>query len=303
MSVRLSIIVPTRQRRETLEHVLPTLVRQSCDPSTYEILVCDYASTDGTADLVASCRAPHLRYVAAAAPGRAAGRNAGLRLAAGDIVLFSDADILADHRLVEEHLSAHRRHGPAAIVGWEVMVDSLEDYRACLEDPARRGRLHPSWKRRLSWLFFITGNASAPRDALLRVGGFDETFAGYGHEDLELGYRLSRSGLPIRHHPEAVNFHWHPHTFAERCEKMRLSGMSTMRFYRKHRDLSILARLGVNPVSVGLHACLPSDGAVMRGLGRRVETSRVARSIVLQHAYLSGVAQARAQAGGWEAST
>jgi hypothetical protein len=69
--------------------------------------------------------------------------------------------------------------------------------------------------------------------------------------------------------------------------------MSTVRFYRKHRDWRILARLGVNPLTLGLHALLPENGLVMRRLHRRAATSRLARALVAQHAYLSGVAQAR----------
>jgi GT2 family glycosyltransferase len=131
------------------------------------------------------------------------------------------------------------------------------------------------------------------RADLLRAGLFDEEFTGYGHEDLELGYRLEKIGLKIRYVPRAVNYHWHPLPFEERCEKMRLAGRSTVRFYRKHRDPWIELRLGVNPLSLFLHGRLPERGRVLRACRRREATSRICREIALQHAYLCGVRAAR----------
>jgi GT2 family glycosyltransferase len=289
MTPLVSVVVPTRDRCSTLEHVLPTLAAQTLATDAYEILLCDSASTDGTHDLIGRLRIPNLTVVPVNGGERSGARNAGIRAARGPIVLFTDADILADSRLVEEHVRAHRLHGGAAIVGWESRVDSLSDYRDVLAAPERRHRLHPLRPRRLPWFFFLTGNASIERDLLVRAGGFDEAFTGYGHEDLELGYRLHRMGVAIRYHPAAVNYHWHPETFATRCHKMELAGRATVRFYRKHRDWRILLRMGVNPLSLALHALLPPGGRVVRACQARAGASATCREVALQHAYLCGV--------------
>ena len=294
MTPQISLVVPTRNRCDTLQQVLPTLLAQTCDPARYEVLLCDYGSDDGTRELVASIGASNVRVVDVRVPGRAGGRNAGVRLARGHIILFTDADILADPSLVDEHLVAHARHPGAAVVGWEVRVDSLDEYRAVKGRPAARRRLHPPWKRRLSWPFFVTGNASARRDDLVRVGLFDESMTEYGHEDLELGYRLQRAGVPIVHHPAAVNFHWHPESLEARSTKMYLSGRATLRMYRTHRDWRILAWLGVNPFSLAWHAALRRDGPVLRRCRASAEASAWCRSLVLEHAYLAGVKDALA---------
>ena len=47
--MKISVVIPTFQRRDSLEVVLPSLLRQSFDPDEYEILLCDAGSTDGTA--------------------------------------------------------------------------------------------------------------------------------------------------------------------------------------------------------------------------------------------------------------
>jgi GT2 family glycosyltransferase len=287
-----SIVVPTLNRADTLRHVLPTLAVQSCRRGDVEILVCDGGSTDGTAEMISTARIPNLRVVANAGGSRAAVRNAGIRAARGTFVLFTDADILADPRLAGTHEAAHARHPGSAIVGREIQVSSLEDCESVREGRGTPGSLHPSWRRNLSWMFFLTGNASVRREDLVRVGMFDEAFAAYGHEDLELGYRLQRAGLRIRYEPGAVNYHWHPLGHAERLNRMEASGAATVRMFRKHRDWRILLSLGVNPITWSLHAMLDLCPSARRALGRRASRSGVARAIALQDAYLTGVARA-----------
>jgi GT2 family glycosyltransferase len=147
----------------------------------------------------------------------------------------------------------------------------------------------------------LTGNASVRRDDLLAVGCFDEDFTGYGHEDLELGYRLARSGVQILYDPEAVNYHWHPVGFSEQVGRMELAGVSTVRFYRKHPDFTVKANLGMTSVSLWLHSALRAAPGLRRALeraGASVEAPRkntwpyIARQIAYQYHYVSGIKRA-----------
>jgi GT2 family glycosyltransferase len=176
-----------------------------------------------------------------------------------------------------------------AVVGREVQVDDLEEYRRVSDRPESGRHLHGLREKTISWLFFLTGNASVRRKDLLDVGGFDESFTEYGHEDLELGYRLARQGIRILYNPSAVNYHWHPVSFEEQCQKMSSSGEATVRMYRKHRNSAIKLRLGINPVSMLLHRLLCISPGVIRICRRRVSRSRFCREILLQYHYLNGV--------------
>ena len=166
----------------------------------------------------------------AAAPQRATPASRRRR---GEIVLFNDADILASPDLLSTHLRRHRQRTGIAIVGLEVQVKDFAEYEFKRDNPQRRGHLHPPSRKALSWLYFLTGNASVRRADLLRAGGFDESFTGYGHEDLELGYRLQRLGIAILYEPAAVNYHCQAVAYEDQKEKMRLAGRSTARFYRQ----------------------------------------------------------------------
>ena len=292
----ISVVIPTYNRLDTLANVIPTLLAQDLAPQRYELLVCDSNSDDGTDRYLAAVRAehPNVRHLAASYSGRAAARNAGISAARGEIVLFNDADILASPNLLSTHLRRHRERRRVAIVGLEVQVKDMDDYRYKRDHPAARGHLHPPSRKKLSWLYFLTGNASVRRDDLVAAGCFDESFTGYGHEDLELGYRLQKQGVRILYDPSAVSYHCQAIPYEDQKAKMRLAGRSTARFYRKHPDFAVMLNLGMTPVSLGLHSLLTRLPHVLGYIDRRAERSRLARDLLLQYHYVSGIKEGRA---------
>ena len=69
------------------------------------------------------------------------------------------------------------------------------------------------------WLLGTTGNMSALRSAVLDAGGFDESFRGWGLEDLDLCYRLHHAGVKSIVSRRAVNFHQaHPTSSGKRAQ-------------------------------------------------------------------------------------
>lgn len=288
--IDLSVVIPTYNRLETLRLVIPSLLEQTVARERYEIVVADSSSTDGTATYLTEVarNAPMVRHLPGRYSGRAAARNAGIAAAQGRIVLFNDSDIIASHDLFERHLARHDERR-CAIVGLEVQVRSYEEYLSRSGKPPERDTLHPPNRKRISWLYFLTGNASARKEDLDAVGRFDESFTGYGHEDLELGYRLQAHGVPILYESRAVSYHLQDVGFEDQKTKMELAGRSTVRFYRKHPDFAVKLRLGMTPVSLGAHSLLSRLPGLMRWLERRSATSPLARTISYQYHYVSGI--------------
>ena len=174
--IELSVVIPTYNRLDRLRSVIPALIAQDVRPDRYEIIVADSLSNDGTREYLAevSKDAPHVRHLPGPYTGRASARNAGIAAARGALVLFTDADIIASPDLLSRHLARHADGFARAVVGMEIQVDSYDDYRQKRDHPALRHPLHPMTRKRLSWMFFLTGNASVPRAVLDRVGRFDE---------------------------------------------------------------------------------------------------------------------------------
>lgn len=293
----ISVVVPTYNRLDTLREVVPTMLAQDLDASRFEVLICDSNSNDGTAEYLAGVSAEHpqIRHLPGPYNGRAMARNAGINAARGRVVLFNDSDILMSPDLLSQHLRHHNGDGKVAVVGWEVQVKDLDDYRFKRDHVEERGSLHKPTRTTLPWLYFLTGNASVGRDVLREVGGFDESFTGYGHEDLELGYRLEKAGVTIYYEPKAVNYHCQDVPHDDQKEKMQLAGRSTVRFFRKHPDWAVRLNLGMTPLSLGLHSALSVAPALLGWLDKRADSSKFARDVVQQYYYVSGIKQALTQ--------
>jgi len=180
----ISIVIATRDRAELLQGALLSLAQQR-DAPAFEIVVVDNGSRDRTAEVVralAQSTGPAMHYVFAAEPNRGAARNAGVRAATGDIVLFIDDDVRVPERFVFAHARAHAARAGRAVSGPILNVPTAQT------SPA------PSLAH-YSGAFFCTCNVSVARAAFDAVGGFDEAFTSYGWEDTELGLRLRRSGV------------------------------------------------------------------------------------------------------------
>lgn len=291
-SLRISVVIPTYNRLDTLHYVIPALLAQDVGAEQFEIIVADSHSNDGTAEYLAqlTAAAPQLRHLPGPYTGRSSARNAGIGAARAPLVLFTDADIIAAPDLLARHLARHARPGgPRAVVGLEIQVTSYDDYLRKSKHRSLRDELHPRSRKTLDWLYFLTGNASAPRVELDRVGRFDEDFTGYGHEDLELGYRLKHAGVALEYEPLAVNYHWHPVPFDQQQGRMELAGRSTVRFYRKHPTLGVQAKLGMTPLSLALHDVVDRAPALKSWIEKNAAKPGFARTLSFQYHYLTGV--------------
>jgi glycosyltransferase involved in cell wall biosynthesis len=206
--MRLSVVIPTYNRRNRLARVLSALEGQSLPAAAFEVVVVDDGSSDGTSDWLAQQRpAYQLRCLRLDNGGPALARNAGIRAAQGDIVLFIDDDVEPSQNLLAEHLKAHDAEQNIVVIGplgslphyqdpwvaWEQAKVEAQ-YAAML-----RGDWAPTFRQ------FWTGNASVPRQALLDAGLFNPAYL--RAEDVELGLRLLKLGMTFRFEPEAKTLH------------------------------------------------------------------------------------------------
>lgn len=287
-----SVVVPTYNRCDTLKESLPSLANQTYPKDSYEILLCDNNSNDSTIELLKQLNIINLRHIKGGNLNRASARNLGTEEAKGEIILFTDADIIADFRLIEEHIRFHELYEDIAVVGCEIQVSNLEELEKVKSKIQKKRTLHPDTRKYLSWLYFLTGNASVSRKKIIEAGMFDENFSGYGHEDLELGYRLSGNKVKILYNAKAVNYHWHPVEFDEQCRKMYLAGISTVRFYNKYKDPAIKIKLGMNFLAFAWHKVFETFSSLLKLCERYKNKSKFSREIVLQYYYINGIKDA-----------
>jgi peptidoglycan/xylan/chitin deacetylase (PgdA/CDA1 family) len=205
--LKLSVVVPTRNRREVLiSRTLPAMFSQQMPPDNFEIIVVVDGSTDGTAQALRELKPPcSLRVYEEPNRGPSGARNIGIHAARGDLLLFVDDDIICGPDLFRKHVEAHLDSEPAVVYGpISIAPDTppsvlryaneawFEQYYAHLE--LQNGLNLPQDD-------YLISNSSMPRATLVNCGGFDETMT--AKEDYELGLRLWKQGLRFKYLPQA----------------------------------------------------------------------------------------------------
>lgn len=193
----LSVVIPCHDVAGTIGEQLDALLAQEWD-GEWEIVVVENGSTDATA-AVLDAYATRDRRVRVVREGRVGGanhaRNAGVRVALGERLLFCDGD-----DIVQPGWIAHLAEG---LERYRVVTGALDGAMLNGSELARsRGSYDtaPSVLGACSGLH--GGNMGAWRDALNTVGAFDpdERIC----EDMLLAIALHRAGIEVGYVPRAV---------------------------------------------------------------------------------------------------
>ncbi len=207
-----SVVVATYNRAELLRQALDSLGQQQTDGlCSYEVVVVDNGSTDGTRAVVDEIAASYpvpLHYHYESKRGFPAAANTGMRHAKGSVfVLFGDDQTAA----------------PAWVVSlWRCLNEERAD-AVCGPVEARWISGRPAWmsdglvrrcfscksqgsERKRSDHCWVGGNLAIRRSAMEQLGGFDEKFI--RGQDAELFLRAIRAGMVSFYEPNAIVYHW-----------------------------------------------------------------------------------------------
>lgn len=217
MELTASIVVPTRNRVRTLEQVLAALV-PAARTIAAEVIVADNGSTDGTPELARRLANNGVRHVVEAVAGATRVRNAAMRAARGDVLVFVDDDALPRDGWLAGILAPFA-DARVAVVGGRVALRYLSDpppwWDHTFDDYLSfydLGR-EPIDLATRPWYDSPRGaNMAVRRSALLDIGGFnlrlgprdDRHTVG---EESDLCLRLLARGHRVRYVPDSIVDH------------------------------------------------------------------------------------------------
>lgn len=218
-STSISVVIPTLNRAAELTKTLEAYDNQTLPKDQWEIVLSDDGSSYDVANHVAPfAQRLRMRVISnSVRTGAGPARNRAIPHARGDLVLFTGDDIIPRNDFLAAHLAAYRKYddGRTGVLGhisWhpELQVSRFMDYitgdggQQFAYNAIQPGTIVP-------YGFFYTSNVSVPRALLERQEElFSDIFAGYGHEDVELGLRLAQDGMQLLYAPEAEATHLHP---------------------------------------------------------------------------------------------
>ena len=225
-----SVVIATHNRSALLARTLDALAGQRWPADRLEIVVADNRSTDDTRAVVEAAavrdRARRIHYLYIAEPGKSFAVNAALRIATGDLLLFTDDDVVPDPRWIDRMTAALAETGADFVAGrilprWETapppwMSPALYSVLAVPDNgPARvaitgDGNIMP-----------IGANMALRRSVVDRIGGLrgdlgklDGTLR--TGEDHEFFLRMLQAGFRGVYEPHAIVHHWVPRERLER---------------------------------------------------------------------------------------
>jgi GT2 family glycosyltransferase len=243
-----SVVIPTYRRKDALLRALRALATQTIGADSYEVVVVVDGSDDGTLEAAeTSSTAYALRVLWQPNRGRAAACNAGVAIALAELVVLLDDDMEATPPLLEAHLRAHPVGARLAVIGAAPMVVGPSP-SAPVAYVARKFNRHLDHLARaggpLGLRDFYSGNLSIRRDVFEAVGGFDERFAIYGNEDLELSLRLTAAGVALAYEPAAIAYQSYDKDFNGLARDNVSKGRTAVLLARLHPEARVQLKLG-----------------------------------------------------------
>lgn len=225
--VNVSIVVVSWNTRDILRDCLKS-IDENAGFDSYETIVVDNASADGSAEMVRR-EFPHVRLIENAENrGFAAANNQGIAIAQGRYVLLLNSDTIVLDGAIAKTVAFADAHPDAAVVGCRVLNADRTLQPTCFMFPSLLNMLLSStylyklWphsrffgRERMTWwerddvceVEVVDGcYMVVRREAIDQVGLLDETFFMYG-EETDWCYRFQKGGWKNLFHPDAQIIH------------------------------------------------------------------------------------------------
>jgi GT2 family glycosyltransferase len=230
-SAYVSHVVTTCNNARLAVRCVGSIIASQCGP--FEIVVVENRPAGSNVREALSSAFPgdgRVRVVDEPVPGLSRARNAGLRATRGEIVAFTDDDIVVDPHWVASVRRAFARCPDVSCVTGPILPAELETPAQVLME--RFAPIGTAFVRRLyavdrppleqplfpytAGYFGSGGNAAFRWDALVALDGFDTALgtgtSARGGEDLDIFIRLLLTGQQLLYEPSAIVWHPHPDT-------------------------------------------------------------------------------------------
>jgi len=245
---RISVAVCTRDRPEDLAACLASLAALWAAP--HEVLVIDNApATQATAKLVAQ-RFPQFRYICEEVPGLDHARNRAIREASGEVIAFTDDDVVVDADWTGSLARAFAADPAVGLITG--LIEPLEQEtpaqvwferyggfgRGCQRYYLQLKRAAPlAWNTAGAGRLGAGANMAVRRTIFAEIGHFDPALdvgtPTRGGGDHEIFFRLLRSGWICLYEPTAVVRHRHRRTMDELAGLLFNYGHATRCFFER----------------------------------------------------------------------
>lgn len=240
---KVSVVIPTHRVGRDVEALIRSLVEQDYKP--YEIIL---VYSGGQPDNETYKYVRLVRLEDDRGPNHA--RNIGFAESKGEIVAFIDGDCVAPRdwlfNLVKELLDTgvDAIAGTVEAVNRDKMLSRYQEHS--LLKPIPRYFSRKILLGGIGLTLVVTANFGVRREAVVEIGGFDESYFRYGCDDIDFAVRLLKKGYKVLCSPLARVYHRNRDRLIPILRRFYYYGKGFSLFRIKHpkTSLSILVSLG-----------------------------------------------------------
>jgi len=282
-----TIINPIRNVERTIDKNLDYLVRLDYPKDKIEIVLADGGSTDKTVEIINQWQKKYdyIKLVvipSCKSPGQA--RNAALKVAQGEYILFTDGDCAPRKDWVHKMLEPFFKDASIGMVGGEILTlrtdpnNYVEAYceqthflmvagRCLLTEagyyPAIAKNMPHEVNGNIHSPFFATANAAVSKKAADAIGR--EFWHEITSEDVDFSLRIIKAGFKLYFQPSAVVDHMHRVTLQAYCKQLYGYGFGHPLAVLKHAKNVLEFQLQYTPRYLTLAVPFPKKGIIYIG--------------------------------------
>jgi len=283
----ISIINPIRNVERTIETNLKYLLDIDYPKNKMEIVFGDGGSTDKTVEIIRDWQKKYelIKLVIvpnSKSPGEA--RNAALKMAKGEYILFTDGDCAPRKDWAKKLLEQFLKDPQIGMVGGEIhtlRTDPNNDVEAYCEEtrfltvagrclmteegyyPTIQLDLPHEVNGNIHSPFFATANAAVSKKAADAIGR--EFWHEITSEDVDFSLRILKAGFKLYYKPSAIVDHMHRVTRAAYCKQLYGYGFGHPLAVKKHAKKVLEIQLQYTPKYMTTVIPFPISGIIYIG--------------------------------------
>lgn len=232
---RISVVIPVFNEENNIRDTLDSIYNNTMKP--FEVIVADGGSSDSTVDIIRS-EFKNVILINNEKRTAAAGRNAGIKKASGNIIAFTDGDCVVDSNWIES-------------INFFFEAYDIDGMRGRVCNASPRNNIDKYWGE-LAWeklMFFgdeiidikdknirvvlVTANCAYTKKILYKIKGFNNWF-GNNAEDVDLCWRAIEYGAKLKYNPEARIYSHNITTIGGVIKKSFRNGVSSSKLQKKY---------------------------------------------------------------------
>lgn len=240
-----SVIIPTYNRKDELELLIPSLARQDFDPEKFEILVVDDGSKDDTEvfmEAMTSLYIDHnIRYIKQENQGPGTARNNGMENAFGEYYIFVDSDTIIPPqwlKSIDDFLSENQCD---AFGGPDKAKDDFSPFLKAVDYAMTSfigtGGMRGSKGKKLANYYPRSFNMGLRKEVFGKIGGFNQWRHG---QDLDFSYRIEKAGFKTLYIPDAYLYHKRRTSIWRYFKQVYNWGVTRVNLWKTHGKLELL---------------------------------------------------------------